>query len=155
MKNKLNAGTPKEVEAKLVSLPNSIVLAQAAVETGWGQSRFFVEARNIFGIWSYDENESRVVAGRTRSKKRIYVRSYLDLSGSVEDYFETLGRSPAYRSLRKACRQTNDPFQLVSHLKFYSERRSAYTRQLKAIIMQNNLTQYDHYRIHPSYLQSE
>jgi Bax protein len=152
VKGKFNASNMDELESRLIVLPNSIVLAQAAMETGWGQSRFFEEAHNIFGIWSFDEAESRMLAGKTRKNKRIYVRSYDNLSGSVRDYFETLGRSSAYRGLRKAAQTTSDPFKLVPHLRYYSERRIWYTRQLKAIIVQNDLTRFDHYRIHPGYL---
>jgi Bax protein len=152
VKARFNAAHVDELLSRLVTLPNSIVLAQAAIETGWGGSRFFVEARNVFGIWSYDENESRVMAGKTRKNKRIYVRAYEDLSGSITDYFETLGRSRAYKKLRKARLETSDPFTLLSYLNRYSEQRNIYTRKLKAIILQNDLTRYDHYRIHPSYL---
>src|SRR5690606_23862409 len=70
---------------RLVTLPNSVVLAQAAIESGWGESRFFIQASNLFGIWSYDENESRIAAGKTRSDKTIYLRSYDDMSGSISD----------------------------------------------------------------------
>jgi Bax protein len=152
VKENFNASDLDDLDRRLITLPNSIVLAQAAMETGWGQSRFFVEAHNIFGIWSFNETESRILAGKTRKNKKIYVRAYNDLSGSISDYFETLGRSSAYRGLRKARIETSDPFKLVPHLRNYSERRIWYTRQLKAIIVQNNLTRFDHFKIHPGYL---
>ena len=34
-------------------LPAAMVLAQAAVESGWGTSRFAEEANNLFGQWCY------------------------------------------------------------------------------------------------------
>jgi Bax protein len=149
------AKNDEDLLAKLRPLPNSIVLAQAAIETGWGESRFFIEARNLFGIWSYRGNESRIAAGKTRSKKVIYLRAYRDISGSIVDYFELLARSRAYRGLRNAQLSTSDPIELVSHLNFYSEQHSFYTGQLKKIIVQNNLTQYDRYIIDPAYLVEE
>jgi Bax protein len=138
--------------SRLVTLPNSIVLAQAAIETGWGESRFFVQASNLFGIWSYDETESRIAAGKNRDDKTIFVRSYDDISGSVSDYFKVIARHNAYKSLRKARQKTSDPYALTTHLKNYSERKSWYTRQLRQVIRQNNLTKYDSYRIDPNYL---
>ncbi len=33
-------------------IPPSLVIAQAAAESGWGTSRFFVEGNNPFGIWT-------------------------------------------------------------------------------------------------------
>jgi Bax protein len=149
------AKNTEDLLAKLRPLPNSIVLAQAAIETGWGESRFFIEARNLFGIWSYRGNESRIAAGKTRAKKVIYLRAYRDISGSIVDYFELLARSRAYRGLRNAQLSTSDPIELVSHLNFYSENHSYYTGQLKKIIVQNNLIRYDRYIIDPAYLVEE
>lgn len=140
---------------RLVTLPNSVVLAQAAIETGWGESRFFIQASNLFGIWSYDESESRIAAGKTRSDKTIYLRSYDDMSGSITDYFDVLARHHAYKKLRDARLSTSNPYVLANHLKNYSERRDWYTRQLKRVIRQNKLTKYDSYRLDPAYLMIE
>jgi Bax protein len=145
----------QDLLSKLQPLPNSIVLAQAALETGWGESRFFLQASNLFGIWSYRGNESRIAAGRARDKKIIYLRAYPDISGSIADYFDLLARARAYRGLRNAQRTTADPFVLISHLNFYSEQRNVYTNQLKKIISQNKLTRYDHYVIDPKYFVEE
>ena len=35
-------------------IPNSIVLAQAAIESGWGSSRFAQEYNALFGEYTYD-----------------------------------------------------------------------------------------------------
>lgn len=138
---------------RMGTLPNSIVLAQAAVESGWGQSRFFVEANNLFGMWSVTKNERRIAAVRSRNKKTIWLRSYQDMSGSIVDYFTVLSRAPAYNNLRKARSKTSDPFKLIPHLKYYSEKRRVYTKQLETVIRQNNLTKYDSYIIDPEYLE--
>ena len=37
--------------------PRSIALAQAAMESAWATSRFFVKANNVFGMWSVNKNE--------------------------------------------------------------------------------------------------
>ena len=140
---------------RMQTLPNSIVLAQAAVESAWGKSRFFTEARNVFGIWSFDEDDVRVEAQAVRGNKKVYLRAYHDLSGSVRDYFDVLSRSNAYRGLRIIRETTDDPFVLVPYLSNYSERRGAYTRLIRKVIEQNNLTRYDGYQIHPDYLVSE
>jgi len=137
---------------RIGTLPNSIVLAQAAVESGWGQSRFFLEGNNLFGIWSYNSDEPRIAAGLNRLGKTIYIRSYSDISESIIHYFEVLGSANAYRNLRKARQEEEDPLVLLPNLKYYSERRTAYTDQLKAVIMQNNLLSYDQYQIDPKYL---
>jgi Bax protein len=154
MKHRYKSKNIDDLMTRLVTLPNSIVLAQAAIETGWGESRFFVQASNLFGIWSFNEQESRIHAGNRRDKT-IFLRSYDDMSRSITDYFEVLARHSAYRGLRKASQQTSDPYALLPHLRNYSERKSWYTQQLKKVIRQNNLTKYDRYRIDPGYLVKE
>lgn len=127
--------------------PPSIVLAQAIIESGWGTSRFFREANNIFGIWSFSENEDRIPASMSRAGKKVFVRKYPDIYSSVQDYYYTLGRAPAYRSFRKARMKEEDPMVLVSYLQQYSELRMAYVDKLRGIIRKNNLQQYDSYRL--------
>lgn len=152
LKVRYSAKDIHDLITRIGTLPSSIVLAQAAVESGWGTSRFFLKANNLFGVWSFDATEARIMARQTREKKRIYLRSYSDVSQSILDYFEILARSRSYKSLRTARLQTADAYQLLPHLRNYSERRNRYTRQLKTIIAKNNLTAYDSYQIDPEYL---
>lgn len=140
---------------KLKTVPVSIALAQAVVETGWGRSRFFIEGNNLFGIWSAKNNEPRMAAGKRRKAKVVYLKKYADMSMSAMDYFEVLSRGRAYRDLRESMKQTCDPFKLLPHLKNYSEQRFAYTNKLEKIIFQNNLTRFDRYQIDPQYLVGE
>ena len=153
LKARYKAKGMDDLTARMITLPNSIVLAQAAIETGWGESRFFVQASNLFGIWSFDDNESRIAAGKNRDDKTIFLRAYDDMSRSIVDYFQVLARHSAYKSLRKKRQQTSNPYLLIPHLKNYSERKSWYTKQLKKVIRQNNLTKFDRYRIDPAYLE--
>ena len=155
LKVRYKAKSLDDLVACMGTLPTSIVLAQAAVESGWGKSRFFLKASNLFGVWSFNAYESRIPARSTRGKKMIYLRSYEDMSQSINDYFEILACSRAYNALRDARHYTDDPFKLLPHLRNFSERRTAYTNQLKILILKNNLTHYDHYQIDPHYLISE
>lgn len=132
---------------RMTTHPNSIALAQAAVESGWGSSRFFREANNLFGIWAYNADEPRIAA----DGNNVYLRKYDDLSQSIEDYFVTLGRARPYRKFRAAKLETDDIYQLLPYLRHYSARGHDYIAQLKTIIKQNNLTQYDNFRIDPRY----
>ena len=154
-KNRYKAKDIEDLVIRMVTLPNSIVLAQAAVESGWGKSRIFLKSNNLFGVWSYNVNEPRIAALIKREKKRTYLRSYVDLSESIIHYFEILARSRSYKTLREARVQTDDPFELLPHLKNYSERRTVYTNQLKKLIVRNNLTKYDRYQIDPQYIQED
>ncbi|GIR13685.1 MAG: hypothetical protein CM15mP23_22600 [Cryomorphaceae bacterium] len=74
LKKDYKCHTCKELLLRLKTHPTSIVLAQAAIESGWGTSRFYNEANNIFGVWSYSENEPRIKAMEDRAGKSVYVK---------------------------------------------------------------------------------
>lgn len=137
---------------RMVTHPNSIILAQAIIESGWGSSRVFQEANNMFGIWSYSPNEPRIAAKFQRDGETIYLRQYEDFADSIEDYLKTVARVNAYREFRAARLVTSDPFKLISHLSHYSERREEYVIELSAMIRFNELTKFDNYIIDPSYI---
>jgi len=90
LQKRFKAKSMDNLLARMGTLPNSIVLAQAAVETGWGQSRFFLEGNNVFGIWSFNSNEPRLQASSMRENTSIYVKAYDNISESITDYFKTL-----------------------------------------------------------------
>lgn len=143
--------TITDLPSRMLTHPNSIVLAQAAVESGWGSSRFFREGNNLFGIWSYNADEPRMAASYARADQNVYLRKYEDVAASIQDYFETMARARAYRHFRAARAESQEVQQLLPHLRYYSERRDDYVRQLQTIIRQNDFTKYDSYRIDPKY----
>lgn len=155
IKSRYNARDIDDLMLRMGSLPTSIVLAQAAVESGWGQSRFFLEGNNLFGVWSFNRNEPRIAAGKTRKSKTVYLRKYGNISESIVDYFEILASSRAYEALRRARISESDPLKLIPHLSNFSERRGSYTRQLKSVMLQNRFTLYDNYQIDPDYIFEE
>ena len=139
---------------KMITRPNSIMLAQAAIETGWGSSRFFVQANNTFGVWSFNSNESRIRALGTRNGEPIYVRKYDNLSASIIDYYKVIARGP-YDEYREARERTDNPFVLVEYLFRYSEMGQEYIDRLKTVMRKSNLTKYDDYQLDPNYINAE
>ena len=129
--------------ARLHTHPVSIILAQAALETGWGTSRFYNKANNIFGVWSYDKNEPRIPAEETRGAKTIYVKKYDSLEASVEGYFEMMAAGYAYGKFRRARVMEKNPFKLIAHLTHYSELRSEYVKRLYHVMKSNGFYKYD------------
>ncbi|MFK5927330.1 MAG: glucosaminidase domain-containing protein [Desulfuromusa sp.] len=130
--------------------PQSIAIAQAAVESSWATSRFFKEANNVFGIWSYNKNEARIAAGEKRGDKTIWVKKYDSVEASIRDYYRTLARGDAYAEFRTLKMETNDPYELVKKLDFYSEKRGEYGEKLSKIIRFNNFVAYDQQQV-PEY----
>jgi len=138
-----------ELLIRMHTHPVSIVLAQSAIETGWGTSRFFVQAMNAFGVWSYNKNEPRVKARETRKGKAIYVKKYSSLNHTIDDYFVTLGRGGPYKQFRQKRMTVNNPLTLIKYLDQYSEIRGKYVKRLRSVINYNKLQRFDHYHLAP------
>ena len=143
LKDEYKATSDAELLMALKPHPKSIALAQAAMESSWATSRFFRVAYNIFGVWSFDEDEPRVAALQKRGDKTIWVKKYASIEDSVFDYYRTLARSSAFVEFRKARMTTNDPFVLVTKLDRYSEKGSLYGEELTSIIKFNKFDSYD------------
>ncbi|MCK4442235.1 MAG: glucosaminidase domain-containing protein [Sulfurovaceae bacterium] len=151
MYKKFKTTDNKELLSRMKTHPVSIVLAQAAIESAWGESRFFKKGNNIFGMWSYNRHEPRMRARETRKGKVIYLKKYKTLSDAIDDYFVTIGRG-AYKSFRKHRDITKDPLQLVQYLVNYCELKDKYTRRLRRFIIKNRLTKFDKFKIDKKYI---
>lgn len=143
LKKRYKAANNDELLMALKPHPQSIAIAQAAMESSWATSRFFKEANNVFGVWSYNKNEARIAAGTKRGEQTIWVKKYSSVEASVRDYYRTLARGDAYKEFRALKMETNDPYELVKKLEFYSERREEYTNELSTIIRYNEFDTYD------------
>ncbi len=152
LKSRYKTSSTKELVNRLHSVPVSIVLAQAAIESGWGSSRFFLKANNPFGIWSFDAKHNRIEADSNRNGKKVYLRKFDDLEEAIDEYFIMIATRKPFARLQKACIKTQDPYKLVPYLNAYSERGADYTKDLSKMIRTNHLEKYDQYRIRPDYL---
>lgn len=124
--------------------PQSIVIAQAAIESAWGTSRFFREANNIFGMRCKDPNEPRIAAGVKRNGTyTVWLRKFATLDESIRHYYITIGRVKDYKEFRALGYKTEDTTQLVKKLDKYSELGDDYTKIISSVIKHNNLTKYD------------
>jgi Bax protein len=128
-------------------VPASMVLAQAAMESAWGKSRFAVLANNIFGEWTYGKN-GIVPADRPKGM-RHKIRKFKDLEDSVEAYMLNLNRHRAYRkfrNVRNAYRLSGKRFTGMDGAKMmenYSAIGKKYTQTLQKMIVGNKWQQYD------------
>ncbi len=143
LKQKYRATTDDQLLRALKPHPKSIALAQAAMESNWATSRFFLAAKNVFGVWSFNEHEERIKALKKRGDKTIWVKKYPTVEASIRDYYLTVARGVAFSEFRKLKMETDDPFKLVEKLDRYSEKGAVYGRELAAIIRYNNFTDYD------------
>ena len=139
----------KKLANRLKTHPVSIILAQAAIESAWGESRFFKKGNNIFGMWSYNKNEPRIKALGNRNGKAIYVKKYANISDAIDDYFAVIGRG-AYKSFRKQRNITDNPLVLVNYLVNYCELAN-YPSKLRKFIVANKLRKFDNFKLTANY----
>ena len=138
------AQTQSDLLACLKPHPQSITLAQAAMESSWGTSRFFVKANNVFGMWSTNPNEPRIAAKEKRGGTRtMWLRKFQTLEESVKAYYSLISTGKAFKEFRALRLQTNDPHQLVKKLDKYSEIGDLYGQELSQVIRHNKLAMYD------------
>ena len=107
-------------------VPTEMIVAMAALESGWGTSRFAIEGNNLFGIRTYDkEVPHMLLEGRTKWKGWS-VRVFNTKCQGVKFFVELLNNHHAYEDFRKlrnrmiAFNLELDPIQLVDTLKAYS-----------------------------------
>jgi len=136
-----------ELYNKMETHPTSIIIAQAIIESGWGTSRFFQKANNIFGVWSFNKKEKRVPAYKKRGNKTIYLKKYQNMEASIYDYLLTLSKKDAYKKFREERLKTQNPYKLADYLIKYSEERETYTKRIKEMIKKNKLVVYDNYEL--------
>ena len=109
-----------------------LLLAQAALESGWGNSRFALEGHNLFGIRTYDLKEPHMLP--SNNPKKWGVKVYMHECDSVLNYINLLNNGSAfgkYRELRED--GINDPFILVETLDAYASDKD-YFSKVKSIL---------------------
>lgn len=125
-------------------IPVSLVLAQAAKESGWGTSRFAREGHNYFGQRCFRVGCGVVPNARTERQK-FEVATFDSPQHAVASYFANLNTHTeyaalrAYRSEQRAAGEQATGTALAGHLTRYSERRQAYVDDIQSLIQFNNL----------------
>jgi Bax protein len=143
LKKKYKAKSDEELLIKIKPHPMSIALAQAAMESAWGTSRFFTQANNIFGVWSTSSKQKRIAAGEKRGKRTIWVRKFDNLDEAIRQYYFMLSVAPRYKAFKKMSYEGKPVSEIIKGLKYYSERGDAYVKELGSMIRYNKLTRYD------------
>ncbi|MBQ45269.1 MAG: hypothetical protein CMK37_06360 [Porticoccaceae bacterium] len=129
-------------------VPASLALAQAALESAWGTSRFAVQANNLFGQWCYTKGCGLVPLRRDAGNSHE-VEKFRTVSDAISSYLRNINSHRAYAGLRQdraQLRATGDAvtgYKLAEGLIDYSELREAYVKEIQAVIRINKLAQYD------------
>lgn len=134
-------------------VPPSLALAQAAIESAWGTSRFVREGNAMFGEWTFADDHDGIVPSERASGMTHRVRAFDSLYDSVLSYVTNLNKHRAYAEFRKmradmrAKGQLLDGKRLANTLHRYSERGAAYVSELHAIMAANDLERLDGARL--------
>jgi Bax protein len=137
-----------ELLLRVDTLPPSLVMAQAAIESGWGTSRFVREGNNLFGQWVTGDTPGLLPFGADPADG-YRVATYDSVSHSVRSYLRNLNTHRAYRQLRRwradlrAAGEPLDSTILSAGLVRYSQRGEAYVEELLRVIRGNRLDVYD------------
>jgi len=138
-----SAKDPQDLLKRMKPHAKSVAIAQAAMESAWATSRFTRVATNLFGVWSFNKNESRVAAGEKRGSKTIYVKKYSNVEASIRDYYRVLATGRAFGAFRDEKMRSNDPYKLVKKLDKYSEKGAEYGKELTSMIKYNRFYKFD------------
>ena len=128
-------------------IPPSLALAQAAIESGWGTSRFAQQGNALYGQWTFS-GKGIVPSGRDDGKSHK-IKVFPALYQSVVEYARNLNSHVAYRDFRSiraelgAQRIVARGIRLAETLASYSERGIHYVEELHIIIRSNRLLELD------------
>ncbi len=118
-------------------VPPKLAMAQAIIESDWGNSRFAKEGNAFFGVHCY--NKGCGMAARGVKDPKFWVKSYPNVQSGVKDYMHflnTMASMKDFRRIRAKERHAHrmDPGSMADGLLEYSGIGEKYAQQIKAVI---------------------
>lgn len=141
-----------ELHSRMNIIPPSLALTQAAIETGWGTSRFAQEANALYGQWTWNDDAGMIPLER-KDDETHSIKRFRNLITAVEGYALNLNTHPAYEDFRtvrskfpsaSAIKVNED---LLFTLLYYSELGFEYIDNLSSIMRVNGLRRFDAARL--------
>lgn len=132
---------------KIDRIPVALVLAQSAVESAWGDSRFAKEGNNLFGEWTWGK-KGLIPEGRDANATHK-LRIFKNLDDSIARYMLNLNRHYSYkefRSLRAKKRAMKERFtglDAAATMTNYSQMGKVYNRLIARVIKGNGFVGYE------------
>ena len=137
----------KELLIKVNRIPVSMMIAQAIIESGWGASRFAQEGNALFGEWTWKSNDGIKPNGNLDAN--FAVKSFKNISESLNSYILNLNRHPAYTEMRnyrsmmfKAGKDITG-YDTAAYLENYAEIGLAYVEKVNNMIKSNKLYKFE------------
>jgi uncharacterized FlgJ-related protein len=129
-------------------VPPSLALAQGAIESGWGTSRFADLGNSLVGQWTYSGGIAPAEQ-RTDTHGDHRIAAFKTTTLSAAAYVHNLNTHNAYEDFRRKRSESRkrSPYplglDLAATLIRYSERGEAYVKELRTIIRGNDLDKVD------------
>jgi Bax protein len=124
-----------------------MIIAQAIIESGWGASRFAKEGNALFGEWTWQDNDGIKPNGNLDAN--FAVKSFKNISESLNSYILNLNRHPAYKEMRnyrsmmfKAGKEIKG-YETAVYLENYAEIGLAYVEKVNDMINSNKLYKFE------------
>ena len=93
--NYINFTTPKHLR-----IPYEMIIGQAVLESGWGKSRFAMQANNLFGIRTWKESSPHLLPMGVEKWPGWGVKVFASKCDSVKYYVNLLNNHSAYEKFR-------------------------------------------------------
>lgn len=139
---------PAQESARLTRIPAGFTVAQAALESAWGESKLALAGHNLFGV-----KAGKLWTGETLTlPTREYLngqwvtvnaawRKYPDWLSSINDHASFLTRQPRYRKALAGQRSSADFAHQIQLAGYATDPQ--YAAKLCQIIRKHKLDQYD------------
>jgi len=145
-----NITNKEEFLKKIDTIPPSLALAQAAIESAWGKSRFARLANNIYGHWEYSNRGLKPKSKYDFVNVTYSIKIFPSIEDSIKAYILNLNRNRAYRLFREKRYQFRREkkiftgIEAAKTLKNYSQLKEEYVKRLITLIKANDLLKYDY-----------
>jgi Bax protein len=135
-----------ELKIRMDIVPASLAIAQAAIESGWGTSRFALEGNALYGQWTWSKKGLKPLKGDGTDHKVMHFKI---LSASIKAYKKNLNTHSGYAEFREArakLRNLNEKItglKLTQYLDKYAATGEEYIKKLELTINKNSLTDFE------------
>lgn len=121
------------LDHKIRPVPPAIAIGQAALESGWGTSRFVFEGNNLFGHVSPDPTKG--IKPKNWSGNQRHIRIFDSIQESISAYMLNLNRNRAYNKFRWFRRTHPDNLsKMAEGFDKYAIIKEAYVGRLQSVM---------------------
>jgi Bax protein len=147
-----------ELKIRMDIVPVSLAIAQAAIESGWGTSRFALEGNALFGQWTWSDKGLKPLDNVDGDHKVMHFKI---LTASIKAYKKNLNTHGGYIEFREAranLRNRNERvtgLKLTQYLDKYSATGMEYTKKIELTIKKNSLSDFENAKLLSTGLRKE